>query len=145
MKMRYTLLPLFLLCGMAFPAVAADTKVTLSNVHLCCGACVTGAKNAVAQIRAEGAAAAGAEGGGEIERKAGHGDVHARQVAGVAAAHEGQDAGIGVLHLVAQVGQAMDGMIGVAGGLVHGEISLVPARHDPRTVHQPPLARSEEI
>jgi periplasmic mercuric ion binding protein len=55
MKPRLALLPVFLLFAMALPAAAADTKVTLSGVHLCCASCVKGVATAVAPVK--GAAA----------------------------------------------------------------------------------------
>src|ERR1041384_4493745 len=50
MKTAHLLAPLFLLAGLTLTAAAADTTVTLSNVHICCGKCVTGINTAVAPI-----------------------------------------------------------------------------------------------
>ena len=50
MKAAYLLAPLFLLAGLSSAAVAADTNVTLSNVHLCCGKCITGAEAALKPV-----------------------------------------------------------------------------------------------
>jgi len=51
MKIRHLMVPLFLLCGTALPAMAADTTVTLSGVHLCCASCVKGVDTAVAPVK----------------------------------------------------------------------------------------------
>jgi len=50
MKMRHFLAPLFLLAATALPAVA-DSTVTLSGVHLCCGSCVKGVTTAVTPVK----------------------------------------------------------------------------------------------
>lgn len=42
--------PLFVVAALALPAMAADTSVTLSDVHLCCGSCVTGVAKAVGPV-----------------------------------------------------------------------------------------------
>jgi mercuric ion binding protein len=50
MKTVRFLAPLFVLAGFAVTASAADTTVTLSDVHLCCSKCVSGVKTAVAPV-----------------------------------------------------------------------------------------------
>ncbi len=50
MKIRHVLAPLFLLCATALPALA-DSKVTLTGVHLCCGSCVKGVTTAVTPVK----------------------------------------------------------------------------------------------
>ena len=50
MKITCVLAPLFLLAGLTLTAAAADTTVTLSDVHLCCPKCVTGVATAIAPV-----------------------------------------------------------------------------------------------
>jgi mercuric ion binding protein len=50
MKTVRLLAPLFILAGLGLTATAADTTVTLSDVHLCCAKCVSGVNTAVAPV-----------------------------------------------------------------------------------------------
>lgn len=50
MKTTTLLAPLFLLAGLTLTAAAADTTVTLSDVHLCCTKCVNGVNAAVKPV-----------------------------------------------------------------------------------------------
>src|SRR6478672_8982621 len=50
MKTTRILASLFALTAFSAAAAAADTTVTLSNVHLCCGKCITGAEAALKPV-----------------------------------------------------------------------------------------------
>jgi copper chaperone CopZ len=49
--MKITLASLMIACALTLSVRAADETVKLSNVHLCCKACVTGAEKAVAGVK----------------------------------------------------------------------------------------------
>ena len=62
MKLQKQLLAALAVCLLLGSSAMAATKVTLSNVHLCCGKCEVGANKALATVD-------GAE--GKVDRKAG--------------------------------------------------------------------------
>ena len=49
--MKITILSLLTIIGLVIPSQAADVSVKLTDVHLCCKACVTGANKAVATVK----------------------------------------------------------------------------------------------
>jgi copper chaperone CopZ len=50
MKIRYTALSMVAALGLAFSSQADDVTAKITNVHLCCGKCVTGVEKAVGTV-----------------------------------------------------------------------------------------------